>query len=319
MRGSISSQMGRLGVEVNSIGESKYDDKQEARETLSEMGLPATSENIAELTGIHSAGTMTDYMEKWQTLGEYAKSEFGVKNMEQLSPEIVKSFLADKIEAGVAYSTYSGYCCAIGKLENALEGFTKEVRGEDKDFGFRTAISELRAEAREELSRFTGTRNYEDPSRLVSSLSGVSSLVSRIQLESGARVAEASRVSAGQLRGLTTDKMTGKEIGQYDFTGKGGKLNTANLSPATYQDLVRHIEQHGSLNASPDTYRNDLKTASTSSGQDYNGSHGLRWCFAQERYAELRENGIGHVRALGQVSAEMGHNRIVITEHYLAK
>lgn len=319
MKGSVNHQTGYLMTFVNEIGESKSEAKEEARQELESQGLPATSERIAELTGIHSVSTAENYIEKWQELGDFARSEMGIRDMGKLDGETVKAFLQEKIEAGVSYSHFSGYCAAFGKLETALERFSEEVKGIDRDYGFRDAIGEVRPEAREELPRFEGTRNYDDPSRLIQALPDVSSLVARIQLESGARLSEASKISSEQLKGITNDKMTGKEIGQFNFTGKGGKDNTGNLSPGTYQDLVKHVAEYGSLNVSADAYRDDLKTASTATGQDYNGSHGLRWNMAQERYQELRENGVGHVRALGQVSKEMGHNRVEITEHYLGK
>jgi integrase len=311
--------MGRLSVEVNEIGTSKNNAKDEARQILADMGLSASSENIAKLTGIHGKDTMGDYMQRWQTLGEFAKTEFGVKNMELLTGEIVKAFLAEKIELGVAYSTFSGYCAAFTKLESALESFTKDIRNIDKDFGFRSAIHELRQDARSELPHFVGTRNYDDPSKLISSLSGASDLVARIQLESGARISEASKITMEQLRGMTTDRFTGKAIGQFDIIGKGGKYNVCNISEKTYQDVQKHIYEHGSLNLSADTYRNNIQAAAEKTEQQYNGSHGLRWCFAQNRMAELKCTGVGYVQALGQVSREMGHNRISITEHYLGK
>ena len=67
-----------------------------------------------------------------------------------------------------------------------------------------------------------------------------------------------------------------------------------------------------------DAYRADLKAASEKSGQEYTGSHGLGWNFAQKRFNELQENeNLTYKQALKQVSEEMGHHRADITEHYL--
>ena len=316
MRGSISSQLGRLSVEVNKLGESKYEAKADARIELASAGLSATSEAIAEKTGIYSAGTMSNYMERWIEFGEYAKSELGIKDMEKLDADAVRSFLADKIEQDVSYSHFSQYCAALGKLEQAIESFGQSVRGIERDPDFKSAIDELRPEARAELSRFEGTRAYDNPGQLVENLSGTSQLVASIQLESGTRLSEASNITAGQLKGMSQD-CTDKVVGQFDFVGKGGKENVGNLSPETYERLVQHIAEHGSLSHSVDVYREDLKQASERTGQEYNASHGLRWNFAQDRYNELRSAGFGEKASLGQVSEEMGHNRIEITNHYL--
>lgn len=94
-------------------------------------------------------------------------------------------------------------------------------------------------------------------------------------------------------------------------------MPTAQVTPQTYQRLAKYISTHGQLKVGADGYRHSLKAAAHQSGQDYNGSHGLRWNFAQERFAELQAHGLSYEKALGVLSHEMGHNRIEISEHYL--
>ena len=317
MRGSVGSQMTRLLQEVYAVGESKFIDKQEARQELAIEERSATSEAIAEKTDIHSVQTASNYLERWVELGNYAKNELGIKNMEQLSSETVRSFLAEKLEVGVSYSHFSQYCAAVVKLEKALNSYaeqaSKETKYSLKDF------KDIREEAKAELPRFTGTRAYSDTQGMISALSGNSRLVARIQLESGARVAEASIIKADQLQGLSRDPHTGREVGSYRFIGKGGKENTAHISLATYRDLQRAIQANGGeLKVDANSYRAELKTAAVQTGQLYNGSHGLRWNFAQTRMVELQAHGVGHTQSLGVVSSELGHNRIEITQHYLS-
>lgn len=66
-----------------------------------------------------------------------------------------------------------------------------------------------------------------------------------------------------------------------------------------------------------DRYRESLKAAAADSRQQYEGSHGLRWNWAQERHAELQKLGMTYEQSLSAVSQEMGHERGDITEHYL--
>jgi len=66
-----------------------------------------------------------------------------------------------------------------------------------------------------------------------------------------------------------------------------------------------------------DVYRQALKDAAQASGQQYNGSHGLRWNYAQSRMAEERAKGTYERDALSMVSRELGHFREDITLHYL--
>jgi hypothetical protein len=280
-------------------------------------GRGGTSTAIAEKTGIHSIGTKDNYLDKWQEIGRFAKESTGLRDLEKLTTENIREFLAYKIEIGVSYSHWSGYAAAVGKLENALNGYAdKYDRG--NEYNLRAAIIELRPEARFELPRFTGTRNYENPGQLASSIGNPEfSLVAEIQHQSGLRVAGASCIGAKQLRGLSHDVHTGKAVGLVAYIGKGGKPGTALLPPETYQQLAKHISEHGQLKVSVDGYRQALKAAAMQTSQQYNGSHGLRWNFAQERFSELQSVGASYENALGIVSNELGHNRIEITLHYL--
>ena len=319
MRGSTRGQTLHLfnSSGINCIGQSKFKAKASARIALAAVGRSGTSTAIAEKTGIHSISSRDGYLEKWQEFGRFCKSEFNVKDIERLSAEHVSQFMSYKIEKGVSYSHWGGYAAALGKLENALTAYSATFnRG--NTYNFRSAIKALRSEARSELPRFIGTRNYDNPTKLISAVANQKhQLVAKIQHESGLRIAGASSISAEQLRGLAKDIHTGRIVGLIDYLGKGGKPGTALVSPNTYQQIVEHISKYGHLTVNTDGYRLSLKNAAKLTGQDYNGSHGLRWNFAKERFAELQAQGAGYEKSLGVVSHELGHNRIEITTHYL--
>lgn len=319
MRGSIKGQTMHLlnSSGANQIGTSRYDAKNCARMALAAEGRSGNSANIATKTGIHGITTKDNYLEKWQEFARYAKDEYGVRDLEKIAPEHIRAFLDEKIENGVSYSHWAGYAAAFGKLENALYAYSEKFdRGTSYDL--RSVVNELRPEAKAELSRFEGTRNYSDVGKLISELKPEFQLAAQIQYESGLRLAGATSITPGQLQGLASDKHTGKVVGVIDYVGKGGKAGFAQVSPKTYQKLTDHVARNGSFKVSPDGYRAALKDAACATGQDYNGSHGLRWNFAQERFAELQTAGAGYEAALGAVSHELGHNRIDITLHYLA-
>lgn len=144
-----------------------------------------------------------------------------------------------------------------------------------------------------------------------------------LQREGGARVKEISFVGKDQLKGVWNDRHTGEARGWVEVSGKGGKERLIGVSPETYQRLASEIAKadpeadKGRFAIDGDNYRADLKQAAAASGQDYQGSHGLRWSWAQERHAELQEHGLNYEQSLTQVSQEMGHERSDITEHYL--
>lgn len=286
---------------------------------LATEGRSATSTNIAEKTGIYSISTVNNFRGRWQELLSHTKVEHGVRDLEKLTDQHVAEFLAYKIEIGVSYAHWSGYASAFKKLENALNSYSDKFdRG--NEYSFRSAIEELRAEAKTELPRFEGTRNYDSPGRLIGAIGNESHrLVAKIQHESGLRLAGASRISEAQLKGIGLDRHAGKPVGRIDYIGKGGKPGTAQVSPATYRQLVAHIGANGELRIGADSYRASLKSAAMATGQTYNGSHGLRWNFAQERFSELQRTEASYEKCLGVVSDELGHNRIEITLHYLGK
>jgi hypothetical protein len=319
MRGSVRGQTLHLfnTSGLNCIGESKFQAKDSARLELASEGRGATSMAISEKTGIYSLGTRDNYLEKWQEIGRFAKEEFAVRDLEKLTADHVRQFLDYKIELGVSYSHWGGYCAAVGKLENALNAYSdKNDRGNAYDF--RSVVKELRPEASSELPRFEGTRNYDSPEKLIGAVPDPShQLAARIQHESGLRIAGACSISARQLKGLGRDVHTGKLVGLVDYIGKGGKPGTAQMTPETYQRLADHIRAHGQFRVSADGYRASLESAADRIGQNYNGSHGLRWNFARERFSELQARGYSYEKCLGVVSGELGHNRIEISKHYL--
>lgn len=319
MRGSIRGQTLHLlsTSGINRIGTSKFDAKNSARIQLAAEGRSATSQNIASLMGIHGIKTLGNYLGKWQEFGRYAKEEYGIRDLEKLTREHVAGFMSHKIEMGVKYSHWSGYGSALGMLENALSLYSAKFDRECA-FDFRSAVESLRNEARAELPKFEGTRNYENPLALINGITNPSHrLAAAIQHQSGLRLAGATCISISQLRGLGVDKFTGRPVGLMDYVGKGGKAGTAQISPELYKTLVEHVKTNGNLKIGADVYRSSLKLAALATGQAYNGSHGLRWNYAQERFKELQHSGTSYEQGLGAVSDALGHNRIEITCHYL--
>jgi hypothetical protein len=318
MKGGIANQMTHVfnASGINQIGESKAEARAEAREALKANDESATSASIASMTGIYSYGTAETYLDRWVECGKFAREEFGLKDMEKLNSEHIRSYLNSKIEEGVAHSTFQVTAASMEKLEVALNMYSEKFE-RDNDYNFRGTVSEAREIASAELSRFSGDRSYDDPRAVINALDNDNHrLAGSIQLESGCRVNETAKITAEQLRGIAHDNHTGKIVGQFEFVGKGGKENIGQMSPETYEKLMAHITENGSFQVSADAYRNDLKGASEQSEQQYNGTHGLRWCFAQARLSELQSHGISNLEAKGIISGEMGHNRVEITEHY---
>ena len=315
MRGSIKWQVNEVFKAISKIGHSKHLDKEIARN----FGAK-TWHDVGKNIGIYSYRTLDVYRDVAKQLMSYVKLEFGIKDIEKLTGEHVKSFLEYKVEQGVTFSTFQQYAAACEKLEVALNRYS-EVNDRGNYYSFESDLKQVREVAKDVLEKTNPVRAYENPKDLIKNLTeNEHFLIAKLQYEAGARLHEASLIKRDQLKGLDKDSFTGREIGKIGIQGKGGYVRDINVSADTYRELENHIKENGFFGVDKDAYRADLKAAAEKSGQDYTGSHGLRWNFAQERFNELQEKGnLTYEQALKQVSEEMGHHRADITEHYLRR
>jgi integrase len=191
-------------------------------------------------------------------------------------------------------------------LENALQGWAAAT-GANRHYDLRSGIKATRNESKS-LQKFEGSRAYERPDNIPSNITRREhQLAARMQLEGGSRINEIGLIRSGQLRpGF-----------KFETQGKGGKILTPQLSEKTWRELQTWIEKNGQFQIDHDDYRASLELAAAETGQSYNGSHGLRWNYAQRRMQELTAQGEGYYVCLAKVSKEMGHERPDITQHYL--
>lgn len=305
-RGSIKWQVSEIYHKsgINQIGTSKHTAKAVARQDGAR-----TWHQIGHKLGIYSYKTANAYRSIWGQIATHVRSEFGQKDMEKLTGEHMQSFLQSKIEAGVAHATYQRYSAACQKLESALNKFADQ-KGTGQTYDFQSAISSAN-KIGGTLQRFEGSRAYAQPGRLIAHLqTPAHQIAAKIQHEGGARVRETARIRVDQLR-------PGNIIHLDRVGAKGGKERDIHVSADTYQQLRNHIQKHGAFEINHDTYRQDLKQAAKQTNQEYTGSHGLRWNYAQERMTEVQRKGETYEQGLTRVSGEMGHIRADITEHYL--
>jgi len=319
LRGSVNYQVNQIFLksEIFTPGISKHQAKGAAREAGAR-----TWADIGKEIDIYSYKTAQTYKDVWHKFGHYCRGELGIRDLEKsLTGEHVRAYLQSRIGDGVKLSTFKKEASALSKFETALNKFAENT-GSAQRYDFRTAMSEVRQEAAQVLERFNGTRAYAAPNALIGKISNDTyNLAASIQHESGARLYEASKIDSDQLCGHETDPHTGKAIGLIRLDPadtKGGKGRMISVSPETYSRLEGHISEHGVFRVrDPDSYRNAIERAATASNQEYTGSHGLRWNFAQERVEELQRAGLTYDQAISQTSWDMGHERADITEHYL--
>lgn len=310
MRGSIVYQVQKLFNDsgINRIGTSKHHDKETFRaSSLSKV----TWHDIGQNTGIYSYSTADDYRDVWINVFKYAKEHFGIKNIELINAEHIEFFLLSKIDDNVAHSTFMKYAAALEKLSVALRLYFK------KDYDFNINISGVREIAHNELKRFNDSRAYKEPVKLIKELENeLYRLIASIQYYAGARIDEIYGIKPGNIAEFSKRPYTNDNIGIIAVKGKGGKIRDIYLPVKEYKELKNLVENHR-FEFRKSAYLNTLKKSSVKTNQKYNGSHGLRWNFAQNRMKELQKIGLIYEQCLTIVSNEMGHERADITEHYL--
>ena len=334
MRGSVNYQITRIFNESGIFrpGASRHKEKDAARKELAVQGLPASSEALADATGLHSYTYARDCKDTWHRLGCFAKESLYLKDMTKLDYFHVEAYLVRRIHDGVSYPSWKKEAAHIGKLENAL----RELHGKETETAFPSPCiriaaldPELRTLAREQLRR--GGKDFghfDDPEAVIARLESGSqyefALVARIQLEGGARCREARRIVEDQLLGMKRDEFTGRTMGQIHLTDtKGGKPRTIQVSTGLYAKLKEAIQfQGGVLHVLMGSYAKAVRSAARSAGEQLGGTHAFRYCFARGRYKELTMPppagaGLSHEAAIQQISWEMGHERATITMLYL--
>jgi integrase len=304
MRGSVKWQTGQLTKALFEEGVSK-----------------AERVSQGEKQGkVSSYKTMETYRDVWNDFGNFAKESMGVKDLEKVDGGHVAFFMQAKIDGGVSKQYLEKITSALGALERALERFTEE-KGHARAYDFSERLEVLHEAKADGLKDGYHDRAYLNPERVIEHLKEADHrLAAQLQREGGPRLEGVSLIKEEQLRGHGVDPFTGREVGVFYTEEKGGKGGEVKVSPEAYERLKEHIEQQGSFAIDQREYQRDVQEAAVAAGEEPEGTHGLRWNFAQERMEELQEKGkLNYDQARQEVSWEMKHERATITEHYLGR
>ncbi len=262
---------------------------------------------------IRSFKTAKEYFGIWKNFANFVKENFGINSLNQIKAEHIEAFIESKADLSV--KSLQNISSAFGKLEAIM----REKLSMDVDFGSREDWSGrfLANKIANELENPSIRGAYENPSELISHLkSETHQLVAELQLEGGLRIGEVQRLRESSF--VSWADSSGREHWGIEVRGKGGYERTVEIPSDLWSRAKEHVEEFGRIGFSYREYLNDLRESAWETGQVYQGSHGLRYNFAQEKYEELIEAGWGHNEALKEVSEMLGHHRPEITEHYLS-
>ncbi len=305
MNGSINWQVQKIYSGIKQIGISKHQEKAVARAEGAK-----TWHQIGQKLGIFSFKTADAYRAVWRNAMEYAKSNFEIRDIEKLTAREIQGYLQSKIDQNVARSTLAQYSSALEKLAVALNLYSN-VHDRGKTYDFQIAAYNIKGV--ENLHKFDENRAYSDPKAIVDQLQDEKyKLVAKLQYQVGLRIRETNMIRSSQLLADNKLRVEG---------GKGGLIRIVSLPADIYQELKAAVAAGtGRFEFDKRAYARELKKAANDSGQKWQGTHGLRWSYAQNRFASLQgKGGKSYTAAEYIVSHELGHQRPDITEHYLGR
>ena len=268
---------------------------------------------------ISSYETMESYRNIWNNFFNYLKEHWSLKNCELIESYHVSAYLEYKVEYSLSTKYMQRMSSAIGKLEVALQYFTKEIYGESKVYDF-SIRQDILNEARDLklVANNYHNRTYKNPKKVISCLVDEKHrLAALIQLEGGARIEGVALIKKEQLHGYVVDEITNIKKGVVFTKEKGGKEGNILVSLKVYKQLKEHIEEYGLFKIKRQQYYENIRQACRLTNENLEGSHGFRWNFAKNRMFEYAQANYSYEDSLLGVSCEMKHNRALITEHYL--
>ena len=260
---------------------------------------------IAAMTGIHSSLTLSRYKSTWRDYLAFCRTEGGYgKDPRTYGKETVSDYMQHRIDTGCSENTLQ----SIGSAMSKWAAMCDKAYGGDRFTTWARPISEARALGRTVCPRLdVETRAFRDPLRVIAAMDDPRArLAATIQLETG-------------LRSMNVCKLQLNANGSLFVRSKAGFTVPHFAIPTNISHELRALaDSQGRVNLiGYKPYIAAIQAACKVAGEHYTGSHAFRHCYAQARYAELRQGGMSEDRAKLQVSEELFHHRLDIVDKYL--
>ena len=185
-----------------------------------------TNPNHAQYQCISSFKTMESYRSVWNNFFNYLKEHFKVKNFELITSEHIKSYIEYKIEYYPSKQYLEKITSALGKLEIALNKYSKEKYDNPITYDFRIR-QELLTNAKDLklVANNYHNRVYINSILIIENLKNENhQIAAAIQLEGGARSEGVTLIKEEQLKGFKIDNISKKTVGVIETKEKGGKV-----------------------------------------------------------------------------------------------
>jgi len=268
---------------------------------------------------IASYNTMKSYRNIWNNFFNYLKEHWSVKDCEKINSEHILAYIDYKVEYYPSKQYLQKIVSALGKLETALNHYSKLKYDFPivYDFSIRNSLLTEATNLKLVADNYRN-RTYFNPMELIENLSNPKhKIAAKIELEGGARVEACTLIQKEQLLGFEIDEITKNNKGVIFTKEKGGKEGNVYILVDTYKSLILEIETVGIFKINRAKYMKDIRETAKRLNITSEGTHGFRWNFAKRRLFEYANAGYTYEQSLLLVSKEMKHNRANITEHYL--
>jgi len=289
-RDSVNMVINKIMNNANGIGQSKTEARANS-ETVGQNGKQIS-------TMAHSAKSMDNLRSITNQLVNFVKENHSGRVSTNLNNDTIKEFINMKLDNGLSGASANTYISELSKISDNLNQLGVNTTS-------REVITNYRDELKENgfnLSRENSDRTNQNSQELVNFMKENSpyGLSAELQKEAGLRVDDAINIA---------DKITINEDNSLHITGSKNGLdyNTIPLS----QDLINRVNNaiEQGYKADYQEYRETMKEAAAATGNEWNGTHSLRFDYANDQ----RANGL----SLSEISDSMGHSREDVVLRYL--
>ncbi|MHB1660578.1 MAG: tyrosine-type recombinase/integrase [bacterium] len=305
MKGSVSWQVTEIFKELKSIGESKYEAKNNARQAGA-----VGSADIAKETGIYSFRTFDAYRESVVGFAEWAKENLHLRDLTKTAAADVKDYLDSRINSGVAHNTFAGDKAALNKFQTALNRYSESHNfGRNYDFKLNESFNR---EIHKSL-KHADVRAYckADANKIKKIANPAVNLAVRTALGAGLRKSEILKLSADNLKPGAIKVMG----------SKGGKDRIVSIihDKNVIDDLKNYLEKNN-ISKLGDVITGRqvnyyIAKATGNSGSIHAGRHN----YTIETVKSGEKSGLSHIEAAHEASVQDGHNRAEIVENVYLK
>lgn len=290
-RASVKMVVSAIMQRANGIGTSKAEAK--ANSDITAINGHFISDKA------HSLKSMDNLRSVVNQYLDHTKENNPGRVVGNINNETIKDFIEHKLDNGLSGASANTYLSELSKMSDNLNSLGVETTS-------REVISlDIRNDLKDQghdLGALNKDRTNINGEAMVNFMKENSpyGLEAELQKTAGLRVDDALNI--GQ-------KITINENGSLHIEGSknGNDYDTIPLNEDLLNRVQEAINQNYSVNYSE--YRETLKESAEATGNEWNGTHSLRFDYANDQ----REEG----KSLEQISISMGHERPEITERYL--